>query len=71
MAKKRTLKDTAKDDLAKFVEKKPENTDTKMLNTRLPKAMIKSMKLYCVENETTIQDFMTQAVEARLKAEGF
>ena len=70
MAKKRTLKDTGKDDLAKFV-KDTENTDTKMLNTRIPRAMIKRMKLYCVEKETTIQDFMTQAIEARLKAEKF
>ena len=66
--KKRSLKDTAKDDLAKFVEDK---ADTKMLNTRVPKTMIKRMKLYCVERETTIQDFVTQAVEAKLKAERF
>jgi hypothetical protein len=37
------------------------------INTRLPKSMIKKIKIYCATNEMAIQDFMTEAVADRLK----
>ncbi len=36
-------------------------------NTKLPKSVIKQIKVYCAENEITIQQFMLEAVEAMLK----
>jgi hypothetical protein len=39
-----------------------------MVNTRLPKGLIKNMKMACVQEEITIQEFMTQAVGDKLKA---
>ena len=75
MAQKRSLKDTSKDPLAKEafiqgVDKKVVTADnnTKMVNTRLPKGLIKNMKMACVQEEITIQEFMTQAVGEKLKA---
>ena len=51
---------------------KPENDqeaglDVKMLNTRLPKELIKKVKLYCVANDMTIQTFVAEALEEKLK----
>ena len=77
MAKPRSLKDTSRDPLAKeaFIQgadKKLKvvtaDNNTKMVNTRLPKGLIKNMKLACVQEEITIQEFMTQAVGEKLKA---
>ena len=77
MVQKRSLKDTSKDPLAKEafiqgVDKKAGATaagnNSKMVNTRLPKDLIKNMKLACVQEEITIQEFMTQAVGDKLKA---
>ncbi len=77
MAKARSLKDTSRDPLAKeaFIQggdKKLKvvtaDNNTKMVNTRLPKGLIKNMKMACVQEEITIQEFMTQAVGEKLKA---
>ena len=77
MAKTRSLKDTSRDPLAKeaFIQggdKKLKvvtaDNNTKMVNTRLPKGLIKNMKMACVQEEITIQEFMTQAVGEKLKA---
>ena len=35
----------------------PEENATEMLNTRLPKNLIKRVKIFCDENEMNIQDF--------------
>jgi len=48
-----------------------DNNETKMLNTRLSRALIKRIKFYCADKEITIQDFMNQAVEEKLKSSGF
>ena len=37
-----------------------------MLNTRLPKNLIKRVKNFCDENEITIQDFVTDAILDKL-----
>lgn len=77
MVQKRSLKDTSRDPLAKeaFIQggdKKLKvvtaDNNTKMVNTRLPKGLIKNMKMACVQEEITIQEFMTQAVGEKLKA---
>ena len=47
-------------------ETDPEETETKMLNTRLPKGLIKRVKNFCDENEMTIQDFVTNAIIDKL-----
>ncbi|MBA7496702.1 hypothetical protein ES702_07311 [subsurface metagenome] len=76
MARARTLKDASNDKLAKLqrdvkktAPKKPVlvETETKMLNTRIPKDLIKRIKLYCVENEMTMQDFIIEASQEKLK----
>ena len=46
-------------------KKKPE-VETKMLNTRVPKDLIKKVKIYCAEHETTVQEFITQTIEEKL-----
>jgi hypothetical protein len=65
---KRTLKDTASDKLAKSIDDKAGgNSDFKMINTRLDKDLIMAMKLHCVKEETTIQNFINEAIRARLE----
>jgi hypothetical protein len=44
----------------------PEETETEMLNTGLPKNLIKRVKIFCDENEMTIQDFVTDAIIDKL-----
>ncbi|MBW2643458.1 MAG: hypothetical protein JRC89_08820 [Deltaproteobacteria bacterium] len=44
----------------------PEETETEMLNTRLPKNLFKRVKTFCDENEMTIQDFVTDALIDKL-----
>lgn len=38
------------------------------LNTRVPEDLIMEMKIHCVKNKITIQDFVNEAIKARLKA---
>ena len=58
---KRTSKDTVKNT----------SDNSKMLNTRLQKDLIKRIKRCCVEEEMTIQDFISQAVQEKLKKMGY
>ncbi|MGB2930523.1 MAG: hypothetical protein WBB70_16655 [Desulfobacterales bacterium] len=44
----------------------PEETETEMLNARLPKDLIERAKIFCDENEMTIQDFATDAIIDKL-----
>ena len=44
----------------------PEETETEILNTGLPKGLIKRVKTFCDENEMTIQDFVTDAIIEKL-----
>ncbi len=75
MAGKRSLIDTAQDPNAKdaFIKEgiqkpvKKNRVETKMLNTRVPKELLKRVKAYCVEHEITVQDFVTQTLEEKLK----
>ena len=41
--------------------------ETVMLNTRVPKDLMKKLKIYCVTNETTIQKFITEMLQKKLK----
>ena len=45
----------------------PEKTETKMLNTRLPKDLIKRVKVFCAEKEMTIQDFVADAITEKIE----
>ena len=72
MAARTSLVSTAKIPNAKeaFIKeaskkKKPE-VETKMLNTRVPKDLIKKVKIYCAEHETTVQEFITPTREELL-----
>ena len=51
-------------------KKEEESPDSKMLNTRIPKELIKPIKYYCADTEMTIQNFITEAVKEKLKASG-
>jgi len=44
----------------------PNETELKMLTTRVPKVLIGRVKTFCAENEMTIQDFVTDAIIERL-----
>ena len=56
----------AKEAFIKEVPKKKPEVETKMLNTRVPKDLIKKVKIYCAEHETTVQEFITQTIEEKL-----
>jgi len=51
------------------MKKKPTSNETevKMLTTRVPKVLIERVKVFCNENEMTIQDFMTDAIIEKLE----
>ncbi len=44
----------------------PDETETELLNTGLPKGLIERVKIFCAENEMTIQDFLTDAIIDKL-----
>ena len=72
---KRTLRDASQDPNAKELFIKAGNkkrsiaadAETKMLNTRVPKDLIKRVKVYCAEHEITVQQFITETIEEKLK----
>jgi NRPS condensation-like uncharacterized protein len=72
MAARASLVSTAKIPNAKeaFIKevpkKKKPDVEMKMLNTRVPKDLIKKLKVYCAEHETTVQEFITQTLEEKL-----
>ena len=43
-----------------------DKTETEMLNTELPKGLIKRVKIFCDESKITIQDFVTDALIEKL-----
>ena len=45
----------------------PDNTEVKMLTTRVPKVLIERVKVFCNKNEMTIQDFMTDGIIEKLE----
>ncbi len=72
---RRSLVDTVQDPNAKeaFIKAgskkvvtKPK-VETKMLNTRVPADLIRRVKVYCAENGITVQEFVTETLEERLK----
>jgi predicted HicB family RNase H-like nuclease len=40
------------------------------LATRIPKGLHRRLKLYCVEREVSVMDFVTKAVREKLAREG-
>ena len=44
---------------------KPE--EVKNLNARIPKNLAVSLKVYCAQNEITVQDFLIEAIKERMK----
>ena len=38
--------------------------------TRVPKRYIKAIKFFCVENEMTLKDFLTKAIEEAMEKRG-
>jgi len=71
----RGLGDAVKDPSA-FVSKGPgqergkakaSNGDKVMMNTRIPPKLMKHMKIHCATNDLTIQTFVREALEDRLK----
>jgi hypothetical protein len=72
---RRSLADTVQDPNAKeaFIKegsKKPivrATGETKMLNTRVPKDLIRKIKVYCADNEITVQEFVTETLADRLR----
>jgi hypothetical protein len=40
------------------------------LATRIPKALHRDLKLHCVTTETAMMDFVTKAIEEKLRALG-
>lgn len=45
-----------------------ENRNLVNLNTRMPEDLVMEMKIHCVKNRITIQDFINEAIKAKLKA---
>ena len=45
----------------------PEKTKTKMISTRLPKKLMKRVKVFCDKNEMTIKDFLADAIIEKLE----
>ena len=41
--------------------------ETKMLNTRVPEDLIRRVKVHCAQNGITVQQFVTETLEKRLK----
>lgn len=73
MANADNVKDNAKEAFAKenTTREMPTaaKTESKMLNTRIPKDLIKRLKVFCVENEITMQDCITQMIREKLEQE--
>jgi hypothetical protein len=44
-----------------------DNTEIKMLMTRVPKVLMERVKAFSNENEMTIQDFVTDAIIEKLE----
>jgi len=44
-----------------------DNKDIKMLNTRISKDIIRYIKVFCAQQEISVQEFVTEAVEDKLK----
>jgi len=51
------------------MKKKPtsEKTETKMVSTRIPKDLMKRIKVFCDENKMTIKDFLADAITEKLE----
>ena len=44
---------------------KPE--ETKNINARIPKELAKKLKVWCAKNDITIQTFLIQAIDEKIK----
>ena len=60
--------------MRKQTSKKVDDTsanDMKMLNVRLQKKLVKRIKRACLEEEMTIQAFISEAAQEKLKKKGY
>ena len=48
--------------------RKENPVETKNLNARIPKDLAKKLKMYCVQHDITIADFLIEAIKEKLKA---
>jgi hypothetical protein len=72
MAKTESLADTPKpknrfESMAQEKEA-PKKEKLVNFNTRMPPDLIHELKVYCVVNKITVQDFVTKAIRERLQA---
>ena len=47
----------------------PKDEVIKVLNVRVPKSLLTKIKIHCLRNDTTVQDFVNDLVKEKLKAE--
>jgi len=73
MAKGRTLEDVSKDRIAKLANETKKKSPTageklRHITTRVPESLIVDMKIYCAKNKIRMQDFITMAIQEKLKS---
>ena len=47
----------------------PKDEIIKVLNVRVPKSLLKKVKIHCLRNDLTVQDFMNDLLKEKLKEE--
>ena len=47
--------------------KSDKSIEMKNLNARVPKDLAKKLKMYCVQHEITVQNFLIDAIQDKLK----
>jgi len=45
----------------------PDKTETKLLNVMLPEALMERTQSFCAERDTTIQEFLTDAIIEKIE----
>ena len=49
-------------------KKSQDNKNLVNLNTRVPEDLVMEVKIFCIRNKMSIQDFVTEALKEKLKA---
>ena len=49
-------------------KKRPDDLELKNINFRASKEFVKRLKVYCVEHDTSMQDFIVSAIQDKMKA---
>lgn len=61
------VRKSMKDRVQEFTEGTKAQEDLVMLNTRIPKALLKTLKLHVVEHDTTMGKFVIEAIKKELE----